>query len=190
MRRTFLPPRRSTLRQEMGRILLLLAGAAVLALPAAADARRPSTPPRGFLVVHNASTDGGVAGGAVATVVVKGFVIGRVAQEGAVDIYHLTSGPGSPAAQATGATVSRRAVFFRTVRGTEFSGSDFRFRAVGGVWRVVVYGAGVSLYAGGALRVTLHGSVAYPSADGEYSIDGGRFVSLPSGLVTRRFEAK
>ena len=190
MRRTFLPPRRSTLRQEMGRILLLLAGAAVLALTAATDARPQSSPPRGFVVVRNGSTDGGVAGSAVATVVVKGFVIGRIAQEGAVDIYHLTSGAGSPAAQATGVTVSRRAVFFRTLRGTEFSGSDFRFRAVGGVWRVVAYGAGVSLYAGGALRVTVHGSVAYPADDGEYSIDGGQFVSLPSGQITRRFEAR
>ena len=55
--------------------------------------------------------------------------------------------------------------------GTEFSGSDFRFRAVGGVWRVVVYGAGVSLYAGGEGRALLHGSVAYPRDDGVYSFE-------------------
>src|SRR5205823_955814 len=81
---------RDTLTQDMRRILLLLAGAAIFALPAAAAARSHSHHPApGFLVVHNASTDGGVAGRPVATVVVQGFVLGRIAQEGAVQIYHL-----------------------------------------------------------------------------------------------------
>jgi hypothetical protein len=174
----------------MGRILLLLAGAAILALPAAAAAgsqTRAATP--GFLVVHNGSTDAGVLGKPVATVAVQGFVLGHIKQEGAVQIYHL-SGAGF-AAQVAGADLSRRAVTYRSrgvsVPGTEYSGSDFRFRAVGGVWRIVVYGAGVSLYVGGvARRVSLHGSVAYPRADGRYSIDGGRYRSLPTGVVTLR----
>lgn len=175
----------------MQRILLVLVGVAFLALPATAAARvQGHAAPTGFLVVRNASADGGVAGSPVATVVVRGFVLGRVAQEGAVDIYHLASGSGSLPAQAAGIDVSTRHVSWRGVQGTEFSGSGFRFRAVGGVWRVVVYGAGVSLYAGGALGVTLHGSVAYPAADGEYSINGGPFASLPAGVITRRFEAK
>jgi hypothetical protein len=175
----------------MRRTLLLLAGAAVLALPAAAAAR-PQSHQRapGFLVVRNASTDGGVRGSTVATVVVRGFVLGQIAQEGSVELYHLASSPGSVAAQAVGVDVSRRAVTWHGVPGTDYSGSGFRFRAVGGVWRVVVHGAGVSLYAGGAGRVSLHGSVAYPGTDGEYSFDGGRFVSLPSGVVTRRLGAK
>src|SRR5262245_61062633 len=69
---------RGTLTQDMRRILLLLAGAAMFALPAAA-ATRPQAhhPAPGFLVVHSASTDGGVAGRPVATVVVQGFVLGR-----------------------------------------------------------------------------------------------------------------
>ncbi len=74
--------------------------------------------------------------------------------------------------------------------GTEFSGSDFRFRAVGGVWRVVVYGAGVSLYAGGEGRASLHGSRFSPAADGGYSFDGARFSSLPAGVVTQKFGTK
>ncbi len=69
----------------------------------------------------------------------------------------------------------------------------FRFRAIGGVWRVVVYGAGVSLYAGSKGSkgsVSLHGSAAYPRNDGKYSFDGRPFVSLPSGVVTRKLRGK
>lgn len=175
----------------MRRILFLLAGAAVLALSAAAAARPQSRPPApGFLVVRNASTDGGVTGSPIATVVVRGFALGQVAQEGAVEVYHLASSPGSVAAQAAGVDVTRRSVTWHGVPGTKFSGSDFRFRAVGGVWRVVVYGAGVSLYAGGEGRVSLHGSEAYPDADGDFSLDGARFASLPPGVLTLRLGKK
>jgi hypothetical protein len=173
----------------MRRILFLLAGTAILAVPVAAAARSQSHKPvPGFLVVRNASTDGGVAGNPVATVVVRGFVIGHIAQEGAVQIYQLSTG--SPTAQASGVGITRQAVTWHTVRGAQFNGSDFRFRAVGGVWRVIVYGAGVSLYVGGAGSAALHGQVAYPSADGAYSFDGARFASLPSGVLKRRLGEK
>jgi hypothetical protein len=176
----------------MRRILLLLAGTAVLTLPAAAAARAESHEhATGFLVVRNASTDGGVRGKPVATVVVQGFVLGRIAQEGRVRVYHLSSGGGSLAAQATGVDVSRRSVTCcHGAPGAEFSGSDFRLRAVGGVWRVVVYGAGISLYASGKGTVKLHGSVAYPGTDGAYSFDGGPFASMPAGVVMRRLGQK
>lgn len=167
----------------MRRILLIVATAAVLALPAATAHARGTRATAGFLVVRNAAADGGVTGSPVVTVVVQGFVLGRVSQEGSVQIYHLGSGPGSPA-QAAGADVSRRGVTYRGVPGTEFSGSAFRFRAVGGNYRVVIQGAGVYVYAGGHGRVTLHGSSAYPTADGEYALDGRPFHSLPSVAVT------
>jgi hypothetical protein len=175
-------------------ILLLLAGAAVLALPAAAGARAGAgTPPSGYLVVRDGKTDRGVAGLPVATVVVRGFVIGRIAQEGAVEVYRLL---GTAAPQAAGPDLTRAKVVYHARDGslhpgTRFSGSSFRFRAVSGVWRVVVYGAGVSLYAGGEGKVvTLHGSTAYPTKDGTYSLDGGRFVSLPLGSFQWRFGTK
>jgi hypothetical protein len=170
----------------MRRILLLLASAAVLTLPAAASAHTQShhrAP--GFLVVRGAFSDGGVAGRPIATIAVTGFVIGRIAQEGAVEIYHFSSGTGS-LAQVSGVDVSRQTVFYHGRPGAKFSGSDFRFRAVGGVWRVVVYGAGVSLYAGGQGGARLHGSVSYPNIDGVYSFNGGRFASLPAGVVKGR----
>lgn len=175
----------------MRRILLLLVSAALLTLPAAAAARTQShhaVP--GFLVVHDAFSDGGLNGPPVATVAVNGFVIGHVAEEGAVEIYHFSPGTVS-LGQVSGVNVSHQFVKYHGRPGTRFSGSDFRFRAVGGVWRVVVYGAGVSLYAGGNPgTVKLHGS-EYPRAkDGYYSVDGGPLVSLPSGVVTLQLGQK
>jgi hypothetical protein len=172
-------------------ILLLCASAAVLAVPAVAVARgQASSPPPGFFVVRDGRTDGGVTGRPVVTIVVRGFVIGRVAQQGAVEVYRLSEETAVP--QAAGADLTRARVRFHgVVTGTRFSGSSFRFRAVSGFWRVVVYGAGVSLYAGGEGKVVeLHGSTAYPTKDGTYSLDGRRFVSLPLGSFTRRFGAK
>ncbi|HEY2355267.1 MAG TPA: hypothetical protein VGH79_10265 [Gaiellaceae bacterium] len=171
----------------MRRILLLLVAVAILALPAAAAAR-PKTPLAvGFLVVHNASTDGGITGRPVATVAVQGFVIGHIGEQGRVEIYHYSGS--TSGAQVSGNDLSREPVFYHGQSGTKYTGSDFRFRAVGGVWRVVVYGAGVSLYAGGVFRkVSLHGSV-YGGKDGHYAFDGGRFRSMPEGVVTRRMRA-
>jgi hypothetical protein len=173
----------------MRRILIICALFGVLALPAAEAHARGDRATPGFLVVRNAAGEDGVTGSPVATVVVQGFVLGRVSQEGTVDIYHLASGPGSLAAQAAGADVSRHGVTWRGVPGTEFSGSGFRFRAVGGIYRVVIHGSGVYVYAGGHGRVTLQGSATYPASDGEYSIDGGAFRSLPASAVTRTIGA-
>lgn len=169
----------------MRRILLICATGAVLLLPAAAAHARSRSATPGFLVVRKAATDGGVTGSPVVTVVVKGFVLGSVAQEGSVQIYHLASAPNSLTVQAAGLDVSRSGVRWHGVPGTEFSGSGFRFRAVGGIYRVVIHGSGVYVYAGGHGSVILHGSSAYPKSDGEYSIDGGPFHSLPSAAVKR-----
>ncbi|MDX6482149.1 MAG: hypothetical protein QOG85_2659 [Gaiellaceae bacterium] len=172
----------------MQRILLVFAGVVLLALPAAGAARADHQPAKiGYLVVRDASADGGVRGSAVATVAVHGFVLGRIAQEGVVQLYHVGS---TVSPQVTGVGVSRRPVTYHHVPGFEFSGSGFRFRAVGGVWRVVVFGSGVSLYAGGEGKVTLHGEASYPNGDGDYSLNGGHFTSLPAGHVSGTLGAK
>ena len=175
----------------MRRSLLLLAGATLLALPAAAAARpQKPQPTPGCLVVRNARTDGDpFTGKPIATVAEHGFELGRVTQEGAVKIFHFNSGSGS-AAQVSGGVVSRQTVHYRSQEGTKFSGSDFRFRAVGGFWRVVVYGAGVSLYAGGVGHAFLHGSVFAPRTDGRYSFNGEPLASLPSGVVGQNLGTK
>ncbi len=171
----------------MRRILLSCASVAVLMLPAAtaAGARGHAVP--GFFVVRKAAGDGGVAGRPVVTLVVEGFVLGRVSPQAQarVQIFQLVSPAGGGAPQYAGVDVSHSAVRWRSFEGTEYSGSGFRFRALGGAYRVVVRGSGVYLFAGGQGRVTLHGSSAYPGADGFYSVDGAAFHSLPATSLTR-----
>jgi hypothetical protein len=169
----------------MRRILLTGLAVTMLALTAAA-AQAGGRPRTGWLVVRNAVNDGGPAGAPVATVVVRGFVLGRVGDEGSVEIYHLgAAGQGLP--QVIGSDVSRGGVTWHGVSGSEWSGSGFRFRAVSGTYRIVVRGSGIYLFAGGHGSVTLAGSVVSPARDGRYSLDGGRFRSLPSHPSTLRF---
>ncbi|HZT84796.1 MAG TPA: hypothetical protein VE984_05175 [Gaiellaceae bacterium] len=175
----------------MRRIVLSCVCVAVLVLPAAAPAGASalSKPKPGFLVVRKAAGDGGVNGHAVVTLVVNGFVLGRVSgtQQARVDVYHLATARGGGGSQAHGVDMAPpRPVRWHNLPGTEYSGSGFRFRAIGGFYRVVVRGAGVYLFAGGLGQVTLRGSSAYRRKDGWYSVDGAPFRSLPTRSVTRR----
>ena len=169
----------------MRRILLSCALLALLTLPAAAAAGRASAPAKpGFLVVRKAFDDGGVNGRPVAAVVVRGFVLGRVSQEARVDTYQLPSAAGQ--LQVKGTDVSTSPIKWHGFTGKEYSGSNFRFRAMGGFYRVVVRGSGVYLFAGGQGHVTLRGSSHYPRADGTFSVNGGTFRSLPASPLNRK----
>ena len=141
----------------MRRILLSCALLGVLTLPAAAVARSSAPAKPGYLVVRKAAGDGGVNGRPVVTLVVRGFVLGRVSQEARVAVYYLPSkNARGRAAGAQGADVSTSAqCAWHGLPGKEFSGSNFRFRAIGGFYRVVVRGSGVYLFAGGHGHVTV-----------------------------------
>ncbi len=174
----------------MRRILVICASAAVLALPAAAASGARGHAAPGFLVVRKAAGDGGIYGHPVVTVVVQGFVLGRISPraEARVDVYQLPSVAGGGAPQAVGPDVTRSGVHWRDFPGHEFSGSGFRFRATGGTYRVVVRGSGVYLFAGGHGNVTLRGSSVYRNADGTYSVDGRAWRSLPANLLQRKID--
>jgi hypothetical protein len=172
----------------MRRILVSCAVVGVLALPAAAIARAHGGAKPGYVVVRKAVGNGGVNGSPVVTVVVRGFVLGRVSQEGKVQIVQVPSVGGRGAPQVTPG-VSTRPIRWHgnhaTFRGKQYTGSNFRFRAMGGLYRVVVRGAGVYLFAGGHGRVWVQGS-SYQHPNGTYSVNGGRARSLPKRLVTRK----
>jgi hypothetical protein len=172
----------------MRRILLSCVVMAVLGLPAAAFARPHAHTGPGFLVVRKASGDGGVNGHAVVTLVVHGFVLGSVRQdaEARVDIYQLPSTCSECTPVFAGPDVTAGAKRWHGFTGREFRGSGFRFRAMGGYYRVVVHGSGVYLFAGGQGKVWLHGSSFAPRSDGTYSVDGGPFRSLPTAIVKRK----
>jgi hypothetical protein len=170
----------------MRRFLLSCAAAAVLLLPSAASAGARGAPAAGYLVVQKAAGDGGVHGHAVVTLVVQGFVLGRVSPrgQGRVDIYQLPSAAEKGTPQAVG-DVLRSPVRWRGHKGTEYRGSGFRFRAIDGAYRVVVRGAGVYLFAGGTGTVVLRGSSVYKQSDGNYSVDGEPSKSMPTIPLAR-----
>jgi hypothetical protein len=174
----------------MRRILVSCAVVGALALPAAAIARAHGGGGRpGYVVVSKAVGNGGVNGSPVVTVVVQGFVLGRVSQEGDVQIVQLPSVSGRGAPQVTPGVSTKP---FRwhgrghtVLIGKEYTGSNFRFRAMGGLYRVVVRGTGVYLFAGGHGHVTVQGS-SYQHPDGTYSVNGSRPRSLPKRPLTRK----
>ena len=171
----------------MRRVVLTCVCLAVLLLPAAASARLRSLSAKpGYLVVRGAENDGGPSGQPAVTLVVQGFVLGRITHEARVDIYHLPSSKSLPSAK--GQDVNSRSRRWHGLPGVEYNGSGFRFSAVDGSYRVVIRGAGIYLFAGGVRgTVTLRGSSSYPRADGTYAIDAGAPRSLPTRQVQRRF---
>jgi hypothetical protein len=168
----------------MRRILVSCAVVGVLALPAAAIARSSAAAKPGYVVVRKAVGNGGVNGSPVIKLVVQGFVLGRVTREGQVQIVQLPLVSGRGAPQHTPG-VSVRRIHWHGLTGQEYTGSNFRFRAMGGLYRVVIRGTGVYLFAGGQGSVKLQGS-SYVRADGTYSVNGGRPRSLPKRLVKRK----
>jgi hypothetical protein len=170
----------------MRRILLSCTLLALLALPAATSARASAHRVKpGYVVIRKALDDGGVNGRPAVTVrLVQGFVLGRVSQEARIDVYHLQSAGGQ--AQVKGTDVFTKPVSWHDFPGKEYTGSNVRFRAIGGLYRVVVRGSGIYLFAGGQGHVRLRGSSYNRAADGEFSVNGSPFGSMPTRPLTRK----
>ena len=165
----------------MRRLVLICLCVGVLALPAAALALR-STPGDGTLVVKNGSAPRGVP---VVTLVIDGAAIGHVSNLGGTDrvvITDLDNGFSNVAVTNVNGTLGSKEIS-DTVR--SFTGEDFRFRAVGGVYNITIYGSGVDLFAVGQGNVTLQGNPDSTVNDGRYSLNGGEFRSLPAAPTPR-----
>jgi hypothetical protein len=166
-------------------ILLSWVSLAALTLTAAGAAGvRGQSAPQSLLVVQKAV---GTHGRPVVTLIVEGFVLGRISpqSEAQVEIIQLPTRNGAGAPNYAGGDVRHQPVRWRSYQGVEYSGSGFRFSAINGAYRVVVRGSGVYLFAGGHGSVKLRGSSFSPRRDGTYSIDGSTPRSLPTRLVTR-----
>ena len=167
------------LSDEMRRLALICLSVAALAAPAAAWALR-SSPTDGTLVVRAGSAPDGVP---LVTLVIKGTVIGHVSS-GSPDVDDVVviddlNGTGEFNASTVGtAFLSKKNV---TSTRTKYVGSDFRFRAVeDNYYKVTIYGSGVNLFAVGQGRVTLQGMPDSAVKDGQYSLNGQDFRSLPA----------
>ena len=162
----------------MRRVAIFCLPLLALALPATALGLRAADGD-GTLVVQNGTAPRGLA---VVTLVINGTAIGHVStgspdQVDTVVIDDPNNTNNIGASVVNGAPSLTR----KTISGTEtkFIGSDFRFRAADGVYKVWIYGSGVDVVAVGRGTVTLTGTPDTPLGDGVYSLNGDAFHSLP-----------
>jgi hypothetical protein len=158
------------------RTVFICASLAALAIPAAALAIREA-PDDGTLVVKNGSAPRGTP---VVTLVIHGAAIGHV-YGGTIVIEDPTPNDGY-APEVTGAAWRKDVGDASTNQNPtqKWGGVDFRFRAVGGSYKITIYGSGVDLVASGHGNVILAGSTDLPTRDGTYSLNGGDPKSLPA----------
>ncbi len=162
----------------MRRLLFICLGLGALALPATALALHEAAGD-GTLVVKSASAPSSVA---VVTLVINGTAIGHVST-GSPDQADTVVIDDPNHTDDIGASITNGAPSLtrKTVSDTEtkFVGSDFRFRAAGGVYKIWIYGSGVDLFAVGKGNVVLQGQSDPKVPDGKYSFNGGDWHSLP-----------
>jgi hypothetical protein len=163
----------------MRRLAILALPVLALVLPATALALHDANTADGTLVVKNGSAPRGVP---VVTLSIEGTAIGHIStgspdQVDTVVVYDPNNTNDIGASITNGAPSLTRSTISDTK--TKFVGSDFRFRAAGGVYKIWIYGSGVDVFAVGAGKVTLQG-LPDSNADGRYSINGGDWRSLPA----------
>ena len=155
----------------MRRAVVIFASlATALAVPVAALAMH-ETPGDGTLVVKNGSAPRGTP---VVALTITGAVWGHIGA-GKIVIDDATPNDNS-SPEVTGAGNPRDVPYSDTARA--WSGVDFKFRAVGGRYTILIYGSVVDVVAFGSGHVTLAG-VPDSVGDGQYSLNGDPFRSLP-----------
>lgn len=144
-----------------------------LGVPAKLMAR--TSPGDGTLVVQDAQAPNGVA--AVKLLKFTGTVIGQVQGIGKIKI---DAGPNGPTPLVTGAGNPRDVPTDKDGTAQQWGyAEDFKFRAVGGTFTIVIYGSDVSLVAIGTGSFQLTGMPDTPKGDGKYSLNGADWKSLP-----------
>jgi hypothetical protein len=155
------------------RTVVICASLAALAVPAGALALRLG-PGDGTLVVQNGTAPRGTP---VVTLVIHGAAIGQISGLGKVVIDDPTPNDAFTP-EVTGYNWQKQ------TGDTEYTwggaGPSFRFRAVGGTYKITIYGSGVDLVASGQGTAVLTGSSDAVASDGRYSLNGQGFKSLPA----------
>ena len=163
----------------MRRLAIICLPVLALALPATALALRAAAGD-GTLVVKNGSAPARIP---VVTLVINGTAIGHVST-GSPDQFDtvVIDDPNNTNDIAASVTNDALGLTRKTISDTEtkFTGSDFRFRAAGGLYKVWIYGSGVNVFAVGKGTVVLQGSPDPSVADGRFSLNGSDWRSLPA----------
>jgi len=163
----------------MRRLPVIVTLFGVLAVPVAALAA-PAATGDGSLVVQNGSAPLGTP---VVSLQITGSVVGHVGHGKLV----IDPGVGGDTPQVTGAEWTGAST--RSDTAQVWRGNDFKFRAVGGKYIVLVYGSSVDLVAVGKGTVRVAGMPDTPTGDGKYSLNGNDFLSLP-GTQTDQLSIK
>ncbi len=144
-----------------------------LAFPATALAL-PQAAGDGTLAVRGASGDPGTA---VITLTVSGALVGHI-DSGRIVVDDF-NGPTALAPIVTGADKPAHDL---PSGATAYWGNDVSFRAVGGHYRIRIFGHGISLNVVGQGSVRMQGSssILLADGDGRYSLNGGTWKSLPT----------
>jgi hypothetical protein len=160
----------------MRRLALISVSLLALAVPAAAWALTQG-PADGTLVVKNGTAPHGVP---VVTLIVAGAVIGRVDNLGTIVIDDST--PTDPFSPEVSGFDQHKDV---SDTATKWTGTGMKFRAVGGTYKITIYGSGVNLSAVGRGYVSLSGMPDSTTGDGSYSLNGDPFRSLPAAPLVK-----
>jgi hypothetical protein len=164
----------------MRRLSVILGLFSVFAVPAAALAAT-SAPSDGSLVVKNGQAPLNTP---VVTLQITGSVIGEVDGYGKLVIDAGPNADATAEPQVTGGGLPSDSS--RSPTAQVWKNTNFKFRAVGGSYTILVYGSGVNLVAVGSGTVRLAGMPDTPSGDGRYSLNGDDFASLPGTQTDKR----
>jgi hypothetical protein len=170
----------------MRRLALILGLLSAIAVPAAAVAGM-GVPDDGSLVVKNGQAPynpGSAPNVPVVQLTITGSVIGQVGLGGKLVIDAGPNADATAEPQVTGAGLPGKSS--RSSTAQVWTGSGFKFRAVGGTYTVLVYGSQVNLVAVGTGTVRLTGMPDTPVGDGRYSLNGDDFLSLPGVQTDKR----
>jgi len=155
----------------MRRYALVSAALLALGAPAAAWALTQG-PNDGTLVVKDGTAPKGVP---VVTLVITGAAIGHITNYATIVIDDTTTNdPYGP--EVTNSDWHKDV----SDTATKWGGTNMKFRAVGGTYKITIYGSDVDLSAVGRGVVTLAGMPDTPSGDGTYSLNGDPARSLPA----------
>jgi ABC-type transport system substrate-binding protein len=159
----------------MRRIIFFSALVTALVVPAAVLGAAQAAGDGTLVVKNGQAPDSGSDKAPVVRLTITGSVIGQMTGQGKI----IIDGGVKSNAEVTGAAGPGRDVPQSDTAKSWTVGADgLKFRAVGGTYTIVIYGAGVNLVALGSGTVQLAG-MPDGGKDGRYSLNGKDFVSLP-----------
>jgi hypothetical protein len=160
------------------RLSVIFAVFSVLAAPAAVLAATTGTGDGSLVVKHGSAP----LGTPVVALTIVGSVIGNIGHGRIV----IDGGPNNPDSAKTPQITGAEQCFTRDNETAQrCKGDQFSFRAVGGHYTVLIYGTDVNVVAVGSGTVRVAGLPDTPHGDGQYSLNGNDFTSLPGAQTDK-----